>query len=113
VIRMAIGDRDLLLTVDTGFNGDMLLAASAAASVGLTTDAAFTNIELGDGTTATLAETEYDMSWLDRRRLIRVRISSDWAPRGDDPVGLVGTKLISPHLLLIDFEARSVEIEAQ
>lgn len=66
---MSFGDMDLLLTVDTGFNGDLLLAASAAVSIGLSSEAEFMKIDLGDGTTATLAETQCDVTRLGQRRL--------------------------------------------
>jgi predicted aspartyl protease len=113
VIRVPVATHELLLTIDTGFNGDLLLAASAASALGFASEAEVTTIELGDGTTTAITEGEFEMSWLSQMRKIRLLVSPNWHPVGDDPVGLIGTKFLAPHLLLIDFEARSVEIETQ
>jgi hypothetical protein len=48
-------------------------------------------------------------------KLVDVFISLETGPaRGDDePIALIGTALLRPHMLLIDFEAGTVEIEGQ
>ena len=113
VVRLEVGEQSLLLLVDTGFNCDLLLSPVAALSIGISGIGRARTIELGDGTSAELRQDRATIPWLGRMRDVRALIADTWQPRGDDPVGLVGTELISPHLLLIDFEARSVEIETQ
>lgn len=113
VVRVSFGDTELLLVVDTGFNGDVLLSATAAAEIGLAVGGDTTTVELGDGTVASIVETMHSVVWLGRSRRIRALISVAWRPVGDSPVGLIGTNLLDPHLLFIDFDARTVEIETQ
>jgi predicted aspartyl protease len=113
VVRLEVGEHSLLLLVDTGFNGDLLFSASAARALGMAGLGRARTIELGDGTTAELRQQRARIPWLGAARDVRALIADYWQPLGDDPVGLVGTELITPHLLLIDFAARAVEIETQ
>ena len=103
----------MLLLVDTGFNGDLLLSAPAARALAIWGIGRTRTIELGDGTAAELRQERAQIAWLGTAREVRALVADSWQPRGDDPVGLIGTELITPHLLLIDFAARSVEIETQ
>lgn len=52
-----------------------------------------------------------EISWLDEQRLVTVLVSDACKPFADDPVGLSGTMLLTPHLRLIDVADRNVEIE--
>ena len=58
-------------------------------------------------------EARATIMWLDRERRVRVLVSDDWRTVGDAPVGLLGTDLLAPHLLLVDFAEGAVEIETQ
>ena len=55
--------------------------------------------------------------WLGQLRRVEVLAAVTTGTRQhrppDDPIALVGTKLLSPHLLLMDLAKRSIEIEAQ
>ncbi len=102
---------DLLLVVDTGFNGDLMVTRRAASVLGVDAQSDEADVELGDGTTARLLEGATTIDWLDEKRRVRVFIADAWATVADGPDGLLGTNLLSPHLLLIDFAARTVEIE--
>ena len=70
-------------------------------------------VELGDGRTVQVYEGRATIPWLGEDRRVRVLVSDDWITAGDAPVGLLGTDLLAPHLLLIDFAERTVEIETQ
>lgn len=113
VVRLEWRDESLLCVVDTGFNGDLLLSATAARSVGITEGSYVSEIELGDGRLSRVTRNLLVVAWLGETRSMSVLISDSWNPRADDPVGLIGTGLLSPHLLLIDFGQRLVEIETQ
>ena len=70
-------------------------------------------IELGDGTIAEVFRTETKLNWLGEDRYVRVRISQGWVAAPDEPAALVGTGLLTPHLLLVDFGRATIEIETQ
>lgn len=113
-IRLRGTSDDFLVIVDTGFNGNLLLTRSAAQMLGVDPQRDETEVELGDGTRAQLYEADARLNWLGESRRVRVLVSNTWIPtRADDPVGLLGTALLDPHLLLVDFASRSVEIETQ
>jgi hypothetical protein len=62
---------------------------------------------------ARVYEARTTIDWLGEQRSVRVLVSSAWRSGGDDPVGLLGTELLKPHLLLVDFGKDTVEIETQ
>ena len=113
IIRLEVGDDSILLVVDTGFNGDLMLARSAARLLGVDPRIRETDVELGDGRTVQVKEARTTIRWLEHDRRARILVSDDWTVIGDAPAGLVGTELLAPHLLLIDFAGRTVEIESQ
>jgi predicted aspartyl protease len=113
VVRVDGNDDSLLVVVDTGFNGDLMVTLEAARSLGIVVGADETNVELGDGTVARVYEARTTIDWLGEQRSVRVLVSSAWRSGGDDPVGLLGTELLKPHLLLVDFGKDTVEIETQ
>lgn len=113
IVRLDLTRESLLLVVDTGFNGDLLVTRSAADLLGVTPTARETDVELGDGTIASLNQGRAVVPWLGSQRVVRVLVSDTWTTTPDAPVGLLGTDLLTPHLLLVDFDARSVEIETQ
>jgi predicted aspartyl protease len=113
VVRLEMDGHSLLMVVDTGFNGDLLLSQQASMVLSITSAGRTRTIELGDGTSAELRQTIISIPWLGAKRAVRALIADSWMPRGDDPIGLVGTELVSPNLLMIDFSARTVDIETQ
>jgi len=70
-----------------------------------------TEVELADGRKAWVYETRATIMWLDQERRVRVLVSDEWTTIGDAPVALLGTDLLLPHLLRIDFAKGTVEIE--
>ena len=113
VIRIEGKQESILVVVDTGFNGDLLVSRDAARRLGVDPISSEAAIELGDGRTVRVNEARATIKWLEQERRVRVLVSDDWTATGDAPVGLLGTDLLVPHLLLIDFTAGTVEIESQ
>ena len=113
VIRINGKHESILVVVDTGFNGALMLTRTAANLLGADPIRRETEVELGDGRTVLVKEANALIPWLGRERRVRVLVSDAWAPVGDEPVGLLGTELLAPHLLLVDFTEGTVEIETQ
>lgn len=88
-----------------------MLSRTGARLLGLESGEIATPIELGDGSTAIVRVTQASIQWLGAQRSVEVFVSENWQPRSEDPVGLIGTGLLTPHLLLVDFAERTVEIE--
>lgn len=112
VVRIEAGD-GLLLVIDTGFNGDLMITRAAATAIGVTPVSREMDVELGDGSIGRVHQGRVQLPWLGEDRAVRVLVSNAWTTTGDEPVGLIGTELLTPHLLLIDFAARTVEIATQ
>jgi len=113
VVRIEGRQESVLAIVDTGFNGDLMVTRDAATLLGADPLRRETEVELGDGRTVRVYETRATIMWLDRERRVRVLVSDEWTTIGDEPVGLLGTDLLLPHMLRIDFARGTVEIEAQ
>jgi predicted aspartyl protease len=113
LVRMQSRQDDVLVLLDTGFNGELLVTAEAAAMFGIDRKLGDTKIELGDGRLSVVRDCFSWIEWLGERRLVRMLISSSWMPHVDSPQGLLGTGLLNPHLMLLDFAKRTIEIESQ
>ena len=116
VVRVAVVGRDdeALAIVDTGFNGEVMLVEGDAPAVGVVWRDEGESVELGHGESVNVRLGRLRIRWLDRERDVSVLVGERREPtRAGEPVMLIGTQLLSPHLLLVDFEARTVEIETQ
>ena len=113
VIRVEGKSESILVVVDTGFNGDRMVTRAAARMLGVDPLEDEAEVELGDGSRTQVFEARAIITWLEQSRSVRVLVSNQWETAGDAPVGLIGTELLSPNLLLIDFAAKTVEIETQ
>ena len=113
VIRIEGKLESILVMVDTGFNGDLMMTRDAATLLGVDPSDDETEVQLGDGRTAQVCESRITITWLDQERRVRVLVSDEWTTIGDAPVALLGTDLLLPHLLRIDFAKGTVEIETQ
>lgn len=101
--------------LDTGFNGDVMINVADAEALGVILSPLQVRVTLAGGQRADARQGEVQLEWLGQVRRTRVFVTETQAPphRDGDPVALIGTRLLAPHLLLIDFEAGTVEIEAQ
>lgn len=116
VIRLETpaGDSFLAL-VDTGFNGELMLSEADATSLGFTVSRVTLKVMLAGDTSQTIKEGSGQISWFGTSRKVNLIVNptSHLRRMDDDPIALVGTRLLTPHLLLIDFEASTLEIESQ
>ena len=103
---------DFLALVDTGFNGHLMMGSQTAKTLGVELTGDATTVELGNGASTSVYQGFTEVHWLGRSSRAQVLASSSWVVRNPDaPVALVGTGLLRPHLLLVDFESATVEIE--
>jgi predicted aspartyl protease len=101
-IDCGLGALDFL--VDTGFTGSLMIGAaffdpSKAKFVGTI------EVELAAGQTCELRRYELSFSWLGSEICIRVLL-------GSGKECLVGTQLLNPHRLEIDYSQRTVSLQA-
>lgn len=114
-IRFASFRDDVVAMLDTGFNGELMINISDVDSLGVTLSPLKVRVTLAGGQRAEARQGEVQIEWMGQVRRVGVFVSETEASlhRDGDPIALIGTRLLAPHLLLIDFDAGSVEIEAQ
>lgn len=113
VVSLATGD-PFLATIDTGFNGAMITSAFDAPRLGVQLSDQQIEVELGDSRLVALRVGRIKLLWLGQQCEIDILIS-DEPPRGGEgrPMALIGAELLMPHLLMVDYGAKTVDIEAQ
>jgi predicted aspartyl protease len=114
-VSLADEDRSFLALVDTGFNGWLLMDSAGAASLNFTPSQFAVSAQLAEGGQRRFAIAHGEIIWLGRRQRIEVLVSTAERARAalpDEPVAILGTRLLSPHRLEIDFGRRLVNIEA-
>ena len=71
-------------------------------------------VELGDGRTIPLRAGRVVLNWLGVVREVDVYVSDEPSHGGEGrPLALIGAELLSPHLLMVDYAAKTVDIETQ
>ena len=117
IVRIALAglDNEFLAVVDTGFNGELFMAAGDARLLRLMLTGARSSVEVAGGVRQHVEEAIAVILWMGRERRVEVLLgTSTQTPRlADDPIALVGARLLTPHILMIDYAAGTVEIEAQ
>ena len=101
------------MTVDTGFNRQLLIHRSDIARLHCDFFDLAIAVELAGRERRTLEVARSQILWFERSRDVEVLIGPGSQPRtalADEPIGLIGTALLSPHKLTIDFAARRVVI---
>jgi predicted aspartyl protease len=112
------GERFLAL-VDTGFNGELTMTTLDARRLGFTETAENSKAVLAGDQVQTVTVYKGVVGWMGRQRPVLVLAmtpppAQKGPSRGDsDPVGAIGTRLLEPGLLLIDYRDGSVEIAMQ
>jgi predicted aspartyl protease len=114
-IGRADGDDDFLAVVDTGFNGELLVAEEDVERIGGAVSRVAATVELAGGLIHEVVQAKIEIVWMGRSRLVDIFIGIQPTARKsiDEPIALIGTGLLRPHLLLIDFDVGTVEIEGQ
>jgi predicted aspartyl protease len=109
------GGDEFLAVVDTGFNGELLVSEEDIERIGVAVSRVAATVELAGGILHDVVQAKIEIMWMGRSRLVDVFISIEPTLRKpiDEPIALIGTGLLRPHLLLIDFDAGTVEIEGQ
>jgi predicted aspartyl protease len=116
LIRLKLSDRDveILCLLDTGFNGELMIDKQNCAILGFDRRQDFSIVEFADGRVQRMQGAVGLVDWLGVARRVAILVSDGSHRSGpDDPIGLVGTGLLHPNLLLLDFQTGTVEIEAQ
>lgn len=117
LVRVSLVDREesLLALVDTGFNGDLYVTESVARRIGFERTSIKSQVELAGAALAKIVRGRGTIQWLGQERRVQVFIAADprRPPPEGDPEALLGTGLLAPHILLVDFTAMTVEIEEQ
>jgi predicted aspartyl protease len=109
-------DDGALLAVDTGFNGEIMMSYTTAQSLGIEIVARDITIRLGDGSRVIADQGLAEIAWLGRQRVVVTLIArtsgTDTARphRDGEPIGLLGTQLIAPDILTINFGAQTLTI---
>ena len=100
----------LLCLIDTGFNGEMWLTRADAITFGVDFDAIY--IETGHAVGMRPIETGRGflrIIWLGHERIVNVVVDLDSSHRtvqASEPAALIGTELLDPATLTINFEKR-------
>ena len=115
IVSVALANGDAFLaTVDTGFNGAVMTSVQDAPTLGVRLVDKIEHVVLGDGRSVPVQMGRVVLDWLGGRREVDVLIGDEPSRGGDGrPVALIGAVLLSPHLLLVDYAAQTVEIETQ
>jgi predicted aspartyl protease len=115
IISVSIsGEEDAFpFVVDTGFNGELLLHDSQIIRHRCELRGLNESIELADGATRMLMLARTRIIWFGQSLNVDVLISPTQGSRAampDEPIGLLGTALLSPHTLTVEFATRRVLI---
>ena len=114
VVRIQpVGKDEILAVIDTGFNRQLMMRRADAMHCGVSETESFEKVELGTGDKLRLRKGIGNFHWLGAEHVMEVFLSDELgAPhRADQPVALIGTRLLRSCLLLIDFDVGLVEIE--
>ena len=112
------GKDDLLSIIDTAFTGELLVDEDIAQSWGVVVLDVNAQIELGDGSRCEVQQGLLTVVWFGRNHDATVQVvrratgQSQHRPRRDgEPVALLGTELIAPGSLNVNFTSGVVTIE--
>jgi len=115
IVSLAVpGQEDgLLVLIDTGFNKELLIHETDAARLKCEVSDVTMQVELAGRERRILSLARTRIVWFGHEREIDVLIARTEQPRAtlaDEPVALLGTALLSPHKLTVDFATRRVVI---
>lgn len=105
-------DDGLLVIVDTAFNGQLLIHDIDAARLKCGSSRVELRVEFADRRSRVLKRARGSIVWFGREQSVDVWMSAEpqRTAMPDEPVGLLGTGLLNPHRLVVDFATRRVVI---
>lgn len=113
LVSLATGDPFIAL-IDTGFNGWLMVSGADAPTLGVRFIQDFETLRMADGRSVQVRSGRLVVEWLGRRREIEVFVSDEPSQAGEgQPIALIGAELLVPHLLMVDYGAKTVDIETQ
>jgi predicted aspartyl protease len=117
LVRVSLPDRDrsFLALVDTGFNGWLFMEAMDAVRLGFVPSELTVSVEFAGRGQSRLRVAHGHILWFGKPHHTEVLVSTAEGGRAASPdelVALLGTRLLSPHFLKIDFAKRRVSIES-
>jgi predicted aspartyl protease len=115
IVSLSLPDQDdaFLVTVDTGFNRELLIHEPDIPRLRCNDTGVTKAVELAGGDRRSLRVARSRIIWFGRIQEVEVLIAPAERSRAaltDEPAGLLGTMLLSSHKLLVDFASRLVVI---
>jgi hypothetical protein len=115
IISLMVPDREdaFPVVVDTGFNGELLIYEPDIHRFECEFLDLESSVEFADRERRTIPLARTRIIWFGRFQMVRVWITPAETGRTaapDEPVGLLGTALLKPHRLNVDFATRRVVI---
>jgi predicted aspartyl protease len=115
LINLSIPGREdpVLALIDTGFNGYLLTNHNVAQQLDFRLPGIEISVELAGHTVRRFELADGRIDWFGEIRQVPVLVSSDepaMSTVADEPWILIGTALLNPHRLIIDFSTRRVLI---
>lgn len=118
LIKLQKGRQDLVVMVDTGFNGELLVDVEAARRFGVRRSPLFGDptshlTTVGASVTVQLGRMDVEFG-LQSDINVMILVDGKIAPDGDafGPEAIMGTKLLAKSELVIDFPASTVRVSA-
>lgn len=102
-----------LVLVDTGFNGQLLISDTEAHRLKCEMVGVEVPVELANRERRTVSLARSRVVWFGQSQDVQVWVATTRPTRAampDEPVGLLGTALLNPYQLLVDFASRRVVI---
>jgi predicted aspartyl protease len=114
-LRVDQQDDELLVMIDTGFNGQLMLTAEQASALQVKPFGYEQPVMLGDGSEIKVGRGSITIEWFGRLRTVDVHIAPKSAKphRQSAPLALLGTSLIFPDTLDIRFGRQTVTLRQE
>jgi predicted aspartyl protease len=99
--------------IDTGFNGYLLMHTEVAKRFGFTVTDVTMIVEFAGHPRREVFVADGRIAWFNQSVDVDVLVTTEERPRNilpDEPVALIGTELLNPHKLVVDFTNRRVVI---
>ena len=115
LVRFSVPGQDdtFLALIDTGFNGHLFVQEDVAERLGFIDFGVATDAEFADQGRHKVYLAHGRSAWFGELVNVEVLIAADRplrAASADEPVALLGTSLLFPHILIVDFNKRRVVI---